>query len=49
MAIRAALGNEVGELPAYTTLREEHQLSGEEIGAALGWAIRTFVRRCRLR
>lgn len=28
---------------AYTTLREEHELSGEEIGAALSWAMRTLV------
>jgi AcrR family transcriptional regulator len=28
---------------AYTTLREEENLSGEEIGEALGWAIRTLV------
>jgi AcrR family transcriptional regulator len=28
---------------AYTTLREEHQLAGAEIGEALGWAIRTLV------
>jgi AcrR family transcriptional regulator len=28
---------------AYTTLREEQQLSGAEIGEALGWAIRTLV------
>jgi AcrR family transcriptional regulator len=34
---------------AYTTLREEHRLSGEEIGAALGWAIRTLVADLRTR
>jgi TetR/AcrR family transcriptional regulator, cholesterol catabolism regulator len=36
---------------AYTTLRDEQQLSGEEIGQALGWAIRTLVGdlRCRQR
>jgi AcrR family transcriptional regulator len=34
---------------AYTTLREEHGLSGEEIGAALGWAIRTLVADLRER
>src|SRR5581483_10929384 len=34
---------------AYTTLREEHDLSGEEIGAALGWAIRTLVADLRRR
>jgi AcrR family transcriptional regulator len=28
---------------AYTTLREEQGLQGEEIGKALGWAIRTLV------
>jgi AcrR family transcriptional regulator len=28
---------------AYTTLREESGLDGEEIGQALGWAIRTLV------
>jgi AcrR family transcriptional regulator len=28
---------------AYTTLREEQQLSGAEIGEALGWAIRTLA------
>jgi AcrR family transcriptional regulator len=28
---------------AYTTLREESGLSGDEIGAALGWAIETLV------
>ena len=34
---------------AYTTLREEHELSGDEIGAALGWAIRTLVADLRRR
>lgn len=34
---------------AYTTLREEHGLAGEEIGAALGWAIRTLVADLRRR
>jgi AcrR family transcriptional regulator len=34
---------------AYTTLREEQQLSGEEIGAALGWAIRALVADLRRR
>jgi AcrR family transcriptional regulator len=34
---------------AYTTLREEHGLSGDEIGAALGWAIRTLVDDLRRR
>src|SRR5437764_9475538 len=28
---------------AYTTLREESGLSGDEIGEAIGWAIRTLV------
>lgn len=28
---------------AYTTLREEQELSGAEIGEAVGWAIRTLV------
>jgi AcrR family transcriptional regulator len=28
---------------AYTTLREEHGLTGDEIGEAIGWAIRTLV------
>jgi AcrR family transcriptional regulator len=28
---------------AYTTLREEQGLQGEEIGTAMGWAIRTLV------
>jgi AcrR family transcriptional regulator len=28
---------------AYTTLREENGLDGEEIGRAIGWAIRTLV------
>lgn len=32
---------------AYTTLREESGLSGEEIGAAVGWAIRTLVEDLR--
>jgi AcrR family transcriptional regulator len=34
---------------AYTTLREEHELSGDEVGAALGWAIRTLVADLRRR
>lgn len=34
---------------AYTTLREEHGLSGEEIGTALAWAIRTLVEDLRRR
>jgi AcrR family transcriptional regulator len=32
---------------AYTTLREEQGLKGEEIGKALGWAIRTLVEDLR--
>lgn len=28
---------------AYTTLREENGLSGEQIGEAIGWAIRTLI------
>jgi AcrR family transcriptional regulator len=34
---------------AYTTLRQEAGLTGEEIGAALGWAIRTLVADLRRR
>jgi AcrR family transcriptional regulator len=34
---------------AYTTLREEQQLAGSEIGEALGWAIRTLVADLRRR
>lgn len=34
---------------AYTTLREEQGLSGEEIGEALGWAIRTLIADLRRR
>jgi AcrR family transcriptional regulator len=34
---------------AYTTLREENDLSGEEIGEAIGWAIRTLVDDLRRR
>lgn len=34
---------------AYTTLREEQELSGKEIGEALGWAIRTLVADLRRR
>jgi AcrR family transcriptional regulator len=36
-------------LRAYTTLREESGLSGEEIGGAIGWAIRTLVEDLRQR
>src|SRR5436190_5111045 len=32
---------------AYTTLREENGLSGEEIGRAIGWAIRALVQDLR--
>jgi AcrR family transcriptional regulator len=34
---------------AYTTLREENGLSGEEIGEAVAWAIRTLVADLRRR
>jgi AcrR family transcriptional regulator len=34
---------------AYTTLRDENGLSGEEIGEALAWAIRTLVTDLRRR
>lgn len=34
---------------AYTTLREESGLSGDEIGEAVGWAIRTLVEDLRER
>lgn len=34
---------------AYTTLREEAGLSGQEIGHAIGWAIRTLVADLRRR
>jgi AcrR family transcriptional regulator len=34
---------------AYTTLREENGLTGEEIGEALAWAIRTLVADLRRR
>ena len=34
---------------AFTTLREEHGLDGEEVGEALGWAIRTLVADLRRR
>jgi AcrR family transcriptional regulator len=36
-------------MQAYTSLREEAGLSGEEIGAAVGWAIRTLVADLRER
>src|SRR3954447_11758229 len=32
---------------AYTTLREENDLSGEEIGKAIGWAVRALVEDLR--
>ncbi len=34
---------------AYTTLREENGLSGQEIGEAIGWAIRTLIADLRKR
>jgi AcrR family transcriptional regulator len=34
---------------AYTTLREESGLSGEEIGKAIGWAVRTLIADLRKR
>jgi AcrR family transcriptional regulator len=34
---------------AYTSLREENGLSGEEIGEAIGWAIRTLIADLRKR
>ena len=34
---------------AYTTLREENGLCGEEIGEAIGWAIRTLIADLRTR
>jgi AcrR family transcriptional regulator len=34
---------------AYTTLREESGLSGEEIGETVGWAIRTLIAELRQR
>ncbi len=34
---------------AYTTMREENGLSGEEIGEAVGWAIRTLTADLRRR
>jgi AcrR family transcriptional regulator len=34
---------------AYTTLREENGLSGEEVGTAVAWAIRTLVADLRRR
>jgi AcrR family transcriptional regulator len=36
-------------MQAYTTLREESGLSGDEIGAAVGWAIRALVEDLRTR
>ena len=36
-------------LLAYTTLREENGLSGEQIGEAIGWAIRTLIEDLRNR
>jgi hypothetical protein len=34
---------------AYTVLREESGLSGDEVGEAVGWAIRTLVEDLRKR
>ncbi len=34
---------------AYTTMREENDLSGEDVGEAVGWAIRTLVADLRRR
>lgn len=34
---------------AYTTLREENGLAGQEIGEAIGWAIRTLIADLRKR
>ena len=34
---------------AYTTLREENGLSGDEIGEAIGWAITTLIADLRKR
>ena len=34
---------------AYTTLREENGLSGDQIGEAIGWAIRTLIADLRKR
>ena len=39
----AAVLSYLHNMLAYTTLREESGLSGEEIGEAIGWAIRTLV------
>ena len=36
-------------MQAYTTLREESGMSGEEIGEAVGWAIQTLVDDLRKR
>lgn len=34
---------------AYTTMRDEHGLSGDEVGRAVGWAIRTLIEDLRKR
>jgi hypothetical protein len=34
---------------AYTTLREESGLTGDEIGEAISWAIRTLIADLRKR
>jgi AcrR family transcriptional regulator len=44
-AVLAYLHNVV----AYTTLREEDGLTGEEVGAAVGWAMRTLIADLRQR
>jgi AcrR family transcriptional regulator len=45
----AAVFSYLHNILAYTTLREENGLSGEEIGAAIGWAIRTLTADLRRR
>jgi AcrR family transcriptional regulator len=45
----AAVLSYLHNILAYTTLREESGLSGEEIGAAIGWAIRTLIADLRKR
>jgi AcrR family transcriptional regulator len=39
----AAVLSYLHNMLAYTTLREESGLSGEEVGEAIGWAIRTLI------
>ena len=43
----AAVLSYLHNMLAYTTLREENGLSGEEIGEAIGWAIRTLIEDLR--